>query len=179
MASLIILAGQALFNKNAHNSWTACYILFKFCILLYFNIVQPLVCETVKRLHRAATWPVNLLIFDKILYAYVFLHFPATGMQNGARLYRATFLPSSSVSENAHDSWPHGIFSSNFIYLCILKLSSNWFAKRWWGFTEHHVCLSSSTSENANNSCTAWYIWFNCCILLYYILDRELPGFLS
>ena len=25
---------------------------------------------------------------------------------------------------------PHGIFGSNFVYLCILELSSNWYGKR-------------------------------------------------
>ena len=48
------------FNWNAYNSWTACYILFKFWILMYFNNVQSLVCKTVSRLHRALFWPVNL-----------------------------------------------------------------------------------------------------------------------
>ena len=31
-------------SENAHNSWTLWYIHFKFCILMYFNIVQPLPC---------------------------------------------------------------------------------------------------------------------------------------
>ena len=33
-------------SENAHNSWTVWYIHFKFCILMYFNIVQPLPCKT-------------------------------------------------------------------------------------------------------------------------------------
>ena len=48
------------FSENAHNSWTPWYICFKFCILMYFNIVQPLPCKTVTRLCRASFWPVEL-----------------------------------------------------------------------------------------------------------------------
>ena len=29
------------FSKNAHNSWMAWYILFKFCILIYFEHCPP------------------------------------------------------------------------------------------------------------------------------------------
>ena len=36
---------------------------------------------------------------------------------------------SSSFSGNAHNSGSHGIFCSNFEYLCILTLSSHWYAK--------------------------------------------------
>ena len=46
---------------------------------------------------------------------------------------------------------PHGIFGSNFVYLCILTLSSHWYEKRWRGFTEHHFGRSSSFGENAYN----------------------------
>ena len=35
-------------------SWTPWYIPFKFCILMYFNIVQPLPCKKVTRLRRAS-----------------------------------------------------------------------------------------------------------------------------
>ena len=48
------------FCENAHNSGNACDIWFRFCILMYFNIVHPLVCQTVMRLHRASFWPVEL-----------------------------------------------------------------------------------------------------------------------
>ena len=34
-------------------------------------------------------------------------------------------------------------------------------------------------NENAQNSLTAWYILIKFCMLLYYILDWELPGILS
>ena len=50
------------FSENAHNSWTPWYIFFKFCILMYFNIVQPLPCKTVTRLCRASFWPVTNLL---------------------------------------------------------------------------------------------------------------------
>ena len=30
-------------SENAHNSWTAGYIWIKFCVLIYFNIIQLLV----------------------------------------------------------------------------------------------------------------------------------------
>ena len=54
-------------SENAHNSWTLWYIHFKFCILMYFNIVQPLPCKTVTRLCRASFWPVtNLLSIHSI-----------------------------------------------------------------------------------------------------------------
>ena len=40
---------------------------------------------------------------------------------------------------------PLGLFGSNFVYLCILTLSSEWYAKRWRGFTEHYYhCVSPS-----------------------------------
>ena len=39
-------------NEIVHNSWTTWYIWINFCILIYFNIIQPLVCKTVTRLRR-------------------------------------------------------------------------------------------------------------------------------
>ena len=53
-------ASSSSLNENAHNSWTAWYILFIFCILMYFNIAKPLVCKTVMRLRRASFWPITL-----------------------------------------------------------------------------------------------------------------------
>ena len=47
---------------------------------------------------------------------------------------------------------PDGIYGSNFIYLCILTLSSHWYDKMWRGFTEHHFGRLSSFGENAHNS---------------------------
>ena len=42
---------------------------------------------------------------------------------------------------------PHGIFCSNFVYLCILTMSSHWYEKRGQCFTEHHFGQSSSFLE--------------------------------
>ena len=70
---------------------------------------------------------------------------------------------------------PHGIFASNFVYLCIFTLSSHCHAKRWRGFVGHHFGLSSSFSENAHNSSTLWYIHFKFCILMYFNIVRPLP----
>ena len=47
---------------------------------------------------------------------------------------------------------PHGIFVSNFVYLCILTLSSHWYKNRKRGFIEHHFGRSSFFGENAHNS---------------------------
>ena len=38
------------FSENAQYSWTALYILIKFCILIHFNIIEIQVCKTVNRL---------------------------------------------------------------------------------------------------------------------------------
>ena len=62
---------------------------------MYFNIAQPLVCETVMRLHRATFWPVKLF----------------SGSQ-------ALFMKMLITLE------PCGIFGSNFVYYCILTLST-------------------------------------------------------
>ena len=61
-----------------------------------------------------------------------------------------------------------GIFCSNFVYYCILTLSSRWYAKRWWDFTKHHFGRSSSFGENAHTSWTMRCIWFKLCILMYF-----------
>ena len=58
----IILAGLALLMKMRITLERRGIFLLKFCILLYFNTVQPLVCETVTRLHRASILPVRLLV---------------------------------------------------------------------------------------------------------------------
>ena len=47
---------------------------------------------------------------------------------------------------------PHGIFGSNFVYLCIVTLPSHLYEKMWRGFTENQFGRSSSFGENANNS---------------------------
>ena len=70
---------------------------------------------------------------------------------------------------------PRGIFTSNFVYLCTLTLSSHCHAKRWRGFAEHHFGRSSSFSENAHNSWTPWYNHFKFCILMYFNIVQPLP----
>ena len=70
------------------------------------------------------------MYFVYILHTYVFKHCPVTGMQNGDEASPSIILGSSSFSENAHNLEPHGIFGSNFVYYCILTLSSCWYAKR-------------------------------------------------
>ena len=58
----IILAGLALLMKMRITLERRGIFLLKFCILLFFNTVQPLVCETVTRLHRASILPARLLV---------------------------------------------------------------------------------------------------------------------
>ena len=70
---------------------------------------------------------------------------------------------------------PRGIFTSNFVYLCTLTLSSHYPAKRWQGFAEHHFGRSSSFSENAHNSWTLWYNYFKFCLLMYFNIVQPLP----
>ena len=70
---------------------------------------------------------------------------------------------------------PRGIFTSNFVYLCTLTLSSHCHAKRWQGFAEHHFGWSSSFSENAQNSWTPWYNHLKFCILMYFYIVQPLP----
>ena len=115
-------------SENAHNSWTPWYIDFKFCILMYFNIVQPLPC--------------------KMWRDFTEHHF-------GRRALLVKMLVTLE---------PCGIFASNFVYLCILTLSSHCHAVRWRGFVEHHFGRSSSFSENAHNIWTLWFIHFKFCI---------------
>ena len=55
------------FSENAHNSWTLWYICFKFCILMYLNIVQPLLCKTVTRLRQASFWLVELSLVKMLI----------------------------------------------------------------------------------------------------------------
>ena len=47
---------------------------------------------------------------------------------------------------------PHGIFGSNFVYLCILTLSSHWYEKTVMRLHRASFCRSSSFGENAHNS---------------------------
>ena len=90
------------------------------------------------------------------------------------RLCRASVENLGSVSENALNSWTRGIFTSNFVYLCTLTLSSHCHAKRWRGFAAHHFGRSSSFSENAHNSWIPWYNHFKFCILMYFNIVQPL-----
>ena len=113
-----------------------------------------------------------MVYFVQILYTYVFYHCPATGMQNGDEALSIIVLAGQALLMKMLITLePCSVFGSNFEYLCILTLSSNWYAKRSLGFTEHHFGRSSSFSENAHNS-TAWYILFKCCILMYSIIAQ-------
>ena len=66
-----------------------------------------------------------MVYFDKKIYAYVFEHFPATGLQNGDEVSPSNIFGwSRSFSENAHKSGPHGIFFFKFhihMYFSIVK----------------------------------------------------------
>ena len=69
-------------------------------------------------------------IFFQILY-YVFKHCPATGMKKCDEASpsiifagRALLVKMLIILEL------HGIFGSNFVYSCILTLSSHWYEKR-------------------------------------------------
>ena len=59
-----------------------------------------------------------------------FEHYPATDMQNDDEASPSIILAGRAFSENALNSGPHGTFCLNFVYLCILTLSCNWYAKR-------------------------------------------------
>ena len=56
----IILAGQALLVKMLITVEGRGMCGPIFCILMYFNIVYPLVCKKMMRLHRASFWQVEL-----------------------------------------------------------------------------------------------------------------------
>ena len=56
----IILAGRALLVKMIITLEPHGYIWFKICILMFVNIVQPLVGKNVTKLHQASFWPVEL-----------------------------------------------------------------------------------------------------------------------
>ena len=82
------------FSENAHNSWAAWYIWFKFCILYVFNIVQPLVCN------KGDKASLSIILAGQALLVKMLITLEQ-----------------------------HGLFGSNFLYLCILTLSSHWYAK--------------------------------------------------
>ena len=56
-----------------------------------------------------------MVYFDKILYA---LYFKASGMQNSDEVSPSNILAGRALlSENTHNSGPHGEFCSKFVYL--------------------------------------------------------------
>ena len=69
---------------------------------MYFNIVQPLVCKTVTRLHLASFGQALLIkmlitlepcgMFGSNFVYKSILHFPAAGMQNGAEASQSIIL---------------------------------------------------------------------------------------
>ena len=89
----------------------------------------------------------------QILYTYVFLHCPATGMKKGDEASPSIILAGRALLVKMLITFePHGIFGTNFVYLHNLTLSSHWYENRCQSFTEHHFGWSSSFGENAHNS---------------------------
>ena len=119
-------------SENAHNSWTPWYIHFKFCILMYFNIVQPLPCKTVTRLRQSIILAgrallVKMLITLKprviITSNFVYLCTLTLSSHCYANRWRGFtehhFGGSSSFTENARNSWTPWYICFK---LCILML---------------------------------------------------------
>ena len=62
----------------------------------------------------------------QILYTYVFLHCPATGMKKGDEASPSIILAGQAfLVKMLITLEPHGIFGSNFVYVCISTLSSH------------------------------------------------------
>ena len=89
------------------------------------------------------------------LHAYTCQHCQTTGMRNNIfdgrsfvehQLKICGQLVKMLITLDSRD-----IIGSNLVFLCILTLSSHWYAKRWRGFTEHHFGWSSSFGENAHS----------------------------
>ena len=60
-----------------------------------------------------------------------FSHCQATGLQNGDEALSSIILASRALLMKVHIIIEmRGIFGSNFVYYCILTLSSSWHAKR-------------------------------------------------
>ena len=69
--------------------------------------------------------------YVQILYTYVFKSCLATGMQNGNEALPSVILADRALFVKMLITLePRGEFGSNFVYLCILTLSSPWYAKR-------------------------------------------------
>ena len=58
----IILAGLTFFCENAHNLNRMVHLVQILYTIMGLNIVQPLVCKNMTRLHRASVWPVELIL---------------------------------------------------------------------------------------------------------------------
>ena len=64
------------------------------------------------------------------LYTYVFKHYPATVMKKGDEASPSIILAGRALLVKMLITLkPHGIFASNFVYLCIITLSSHWYEK--------------------------------------------------
>ena len=135
----ISLAGRALLIKMFIALEPRSSFLFKFCILLYFNIVQQLVCEPVTRLHPAPSWPVMLFCenaqnswiswYMLIKFCMLCILKPVV-CKTVTRFHRANILAGRALLMKIPISVPLGKFCSKFVYLFIFTLSSNWYAKR-------------------------------------------------
>ena len=65
------------------------------------------------------------------LYTYVFLHCPATGMQNSDEASPSIKLADQALLIKMLIALgPHGILLLNFVYYCILTTSNRWYAER-------------------------------------------------
>ena len=72
----------------------------------------------------------RMVYFVQNLYSYVFQHCPAAGMQNGDEASPTNiFAGRALLVKMLITLEPHGIFCSNCVYICILTLSNNWYAK--------------------------------------------------
>ena len=65
------------------------------------------------------------------LFTYVILYWPATGTEKVDEALPSLILAGRALLVKMLITIkPHGIFGSNFVYLCILRLSSHWYEKR-------------------------------------------------
>ena len=65
----------------------------------------------------------------QMLYIFVLYHCPATGMKKGDEATPSIILAGRALLVKMFVTLePHGIFDSNFVYLCILTLPSHWYA---------------------------------------------------
>ena len=72
-----------------------------------------------------------MVYFVQILYTYVLQHCTATGMKKGDEASPSIILASQALLIKMFITLElRGKFCSNFVYYCILTLSSRWYAKR-------------------------------------------------